>query len=240
MVKKLFCIVLLIGFIASCNIGESATEKINTATSITILIDHTDGITKEQQARLIHEISILKDSLKENDQLTIYEVSGSYEKIAEQYTPLYSTTIPANPNECNEITTTCKKVQKRYDTFEQTFSDTLTNISFDTSYDNSYILESLQMIVTTKQFQSFQNKKFIIFSNMLQNSKAVSHYRNYDTIENLQKELHIFNVKGTLINTKVDINMLPDNKRLQDEKLREWWGDYFKITNANTVNILIF
>lgn len=229
-----------IALLASCdvNIRQPKVKK-----STIVLIDRTDGITKEQRARFFHEITFLKDQLNENDQLIIYDVPGSYKEGLKQYKPLFSATIPPNPEDCNEINTTCgpgSTNQKNFDNFEKTFSDTFANISFNKTSDNSYILESIRMIIATKKFQSLDNKKFVIFSNMLQNSKAVSHYRKYNDVSDLRKHLYILHIDGTLSNTEVYIFMLPDQQRYQTKNLNKWWVDYFNIGNPSSINIQTF
>jgi hypothetical protein len=240
--RKFFSIIIVIGLLVLVygGIGFAKTAEVKKA--VIILIDRTDGITKEQRARFFHEITFLKDQLNENDQLIIYEVPGAYKEKLEKYQSLFSATIPINPDNCDDTWKTCSgpnsEIEKKYKLFQKSFSDIFANMQFDKNSNNSYILEAIRMIVTTKEFKSFPSKKFILFSNLLQNSTSISHYRKYASISTL-KESYLFSINDVFVNTDVYVYMLPDG-RYQTTKLIKWWWAYFNIGKPKSLKIQIF
>jgi len=205
-----------------------------------IIVDRTDPLTTNQQIRILQEINLLKDELRTNDIIAIYEVTGTLEVNFKNPLLIYNQLIPPNGNNCNELTTTCNYVEEDFKNFEDSFSKTIGNIKFDKSSNRSYILESIRMISKTKEFTSVKNKKVVIFSNMLQNSETISHYRNYKSISELQNTSYLLDIDGSLIDTEVQIYMLLDRGDLQTKKLKQWWLDYFNITKATTTTIRTF
>ena len=243
--RKLVSLVVVLGLLALAGTTIVGCEKSTEAkppppkTTI-ILIDRTDGILKEQQSQFLYELKILKDDLVEKDRLIIYDVPGDTKKYLKEYNPLYSSIVPQNPDTCNSITTTCKFVKENYEKYESKFSEAINNIVLDKTYDKSYILEAIRMISRTKEIESLKNKKFVIFSNMLQNSAALTHYRKYSKIKELPKDLYILDINNALFKTNVFVYMLRTNDRLQNKKLEQWWSDYFNIAKANSVTIQKF
>lgn len=85
----------------------------------------------------------------------------------------------------------------------------------------------------SKEFKRFSNKKLLIFSNMLQNSESFTHYSNYNSINESQS--YVLDVKNMLINTKLQVFILQDRKKLQNDKLLCWWKEYFKLTGIQNM-----
>lgn len=208
-----------------------------------VLIDRTDGITLKQQIRFMKEFNYLRSQLKPGDYLAVYEVIGNLGVIdggLSDYSPLYRSYVPRQGKDANEWIENPRMIDQEYQRFENELKESVLAVKFSEECKNSYIIESIRFIVRTLEFRDLDNKKLVIFSNMLQNSETLTHYGQYRSVAKLAKESYVMDIEGMMHNTEVYVYILPDNSGRQDIELRKWWEEYFDYLGVHLLKLLRF
>ena len=105
----------------------------------------------------------------------------------------------------------------------------------DESYNSSAILETLSFVSKALKADKSANKRLIIFSDMIQNSSAVSFYKikNFDAdaqLKKVEKEYLVFDLPNTSVQVAGVGTGITDKRA---RAIEHFWKKYFEKTGAS-------
>ena len=109
-------------------------------------------------------------------------------------------------------------------------------------YDESPIMETIKRLTENKSFSSIaENKKIIIISDMLQNTRPINHYKKYSP-DTFVESKYFNQIKPELNNTCVTIYYLassdPKARKFQGERHKNFWEKFFIKSNADCFSLI--
>lgn len=146
-----------------------------------VLIDASDPISPVQTEAIRREVDALRDTLPRHGAFEIYLVGETIEATRQ---PLFKACNPGNPDDVDELTGSRKLVAQKWSTgFAEPMAAAFAKAVPHGTEKTSPIMESIQSVAVTAFGGPKLNevpKRFVIVSDMMQNTPAFSHYRSTD------------------------------------------------------------
>ena len=136
-----------------------------------------------------------------------------------------------------------RRLRMKFDSqFGRPLDKVLDNLRKGETYDESPIMETIQRLTEDKSFSSIaENKKIIIISDMLQNTRPINHYKKYSP-DTFVESKYFNQIKPELNNTCVTIYYLassdPKARNFQGERHKNFWRKVFKKSNADSYPLI--
>lgn len=205
---------------------------------ISIIFDKSDSFNSIQQKFLKRFFSNLKHNMKEGTYLSIYSVKENVSEIIE---PSFVICSPRTGENANALYENPEKIKRKWkEKFEEPLSQQISSYMTPSEANSSPIMEMLQVVALSLPLESDnRQKKIIVISDMLQNTKGWSHYRGQFNIEKLKKTSYYKKIMTNLKNTQVTILLVRRKKyeSLQTKKLAYFWDNYIKLMNGQMISI---
>lgn len=178
--------------------------------------------------------------MNQGDELLTYELTTSLHDVK----PIFRICSPGvNPSDwdaARDLTEGRELVKRQWDQFESRLSE-LFAITESADLQSSPILEFLAVIATrhipSKRSGSEKKIHVIIYSDLLQSSPVLSHYKQYPDVEDFRETSQYRNSKSDLHNVDVSIYRL-ERKRdgiWQTPRHYYWWTDLIKAYGGTIV-----
>ena len=144
---------------------------------------------------------------------------------------------------CQSLLRKPEKVAKKFELqFGLSLQKVLDKLRKGETYDESPIIETIQRLTQSENFSSIaENRKIIIISDMLQNTRPINHYKKYSADSFIESK-YFNEVKPELNNTDVIIYYLASNnskaRNFQGERHKNFWRKVFKKSNADSYSLI--
>lgn len=237
--------VIVLGIFAALNFqATSDQEKIDQSTyckkdkdsEITvILIDHTDTITTIQRAALENRLWDIVNSVGKNSKIKLYEVNNVK---AQVLNPAIDICNPGSEKDVNEFTGNKMLAHKKFEErFRKPLKLILDGILSKENATNSPIMEAIQSVAVTSfigEEKAAEKKRFILVSDLLENTKNYSLYKSEVNFEDFKNSEHWKSVRSDLSDVDVEIFFLRRNgaDKFQNTNLRKFWINFFEEQRA--------
>lgn len=232
---------LLVGFIVlvcfalvSAFISVHKWDNPDPAAHVVMVLDLTDGLSDEQYRALLDEFEHLRNGLKVGERFSLYAIQDG-ELAGTRAVKLFSKRRPRDGSQANIKNSNPKRIKQRFrKEFQDPLQHALEGLDYTQEAATTPILETLRTVARTPDFAGAKTRKLVLFSNMLENSNWISHYRKHESIARLQeRSLRVFDVQGILSEAKVIVFQIPEkNSDLQNAAHLQWWRDYFEYAEA--------
>lgn len=207
-------------------------------TSTAIILDLTDGLRDYQVKAFKEEMAYCVKDMLANDKLLLYIIKQSPGDKYAQIVKLFSKCKPDDGSDASSITDNKRLLKERYNVkFVDALQKVINGIDFGQMSDDSPILGTLYKTSKDPSFFEADNKKIIIFSNMMENSQLISHYaiKQFDFEQTSKLLPRVLDVGNSLRNTNVTVFLIP-NKYNYSAHMK-WWGEYFKHVHIDTLTV---
>jgi len=200
-----------------------------------ILIDHTDIITTIQKAALENRLWDIVNATGKNSKIKLYEVNNVNAKVL---SPAIDVCNPGNENDVNEFTGNKMLAHKKFEErFRKPLKVILDGILSKENATNSPIMGAVQSVAVTSfigEEQAAEKKRFILVSDLLENTKNYSLYKSEIDFENFKSSEHWKSIRSDLNNVDVEIFFLRRNgaDKFQNTNLRKFWINFFEEQGA--------
>jgi hypothetical protein len=200
-----------------------------------ILVDETDPLSEGQARRLRAVLDRTAQSVVLHERLTILLLDP-----ASPYEPrrIFSMCAPRNPQQERYVDGNQRLAQKRWDdAFGKPLNDAIAQLMLVPSSPQSPIVEALKGITWLEDFgPDLARRRLILFSDMLQNTEGLSHYRGRPDFVRWSATEHASRHRIQFTNVEVRIEYLqrPETLRLQTEDHRRFWADFFEAAGAHS------
>ncbi len=190
-----------------------------------LLLDKTDAVNKRQRTSIIEIVEDTRNRLNSGDKISLFLLEGSPKAMP---TAKISLCNPGQGNNVNPFFKNPKKIQKKYnDKFKVPLDEILSSMLIAGEADSSPIVETIENLFSRKDFdQTVPERRLVIISDLLQNSRRFSHYKKDKTYNQLNhdSEVFIYNLEE-FINTKVSVYYINRNikKTTQNILHLEFW-----------------
>lgn len=153
-----------------------------------VLLDQTDSFGSITKSDLEVQIRDLFGTIQENHEISIFTVDSTQEKVLD---PIIQVCNPGDPDKADPLIRSKEIIRRRLrEKFWQPLEEALSNLLNKKEAPSSPIMESVQSVSIT-HFQSIKRRsiprRLIIISDFLQNSAAVSFYRDNPNYEHFKK-----------------------------------------------------
>lgn len=206
-----------------------------------VLLDMTDSYSYIQISDIKLRIENLIRSLPEGEQLKVYFLKDI---VDETVKPAITICNPGRGEGKSYLYSNPKLIEKKWeDQFYKPLKNTINAISDGKTYSTSPIIEIIQLI-NILEFKShindFGKNKLIIISDMIQNSKEYSFFRNDVDIKRFNQSTYFDKYKSNMMNFEVDLMFIRRTKykELQSQRQVDFWINYFTIQNAEINKII--
>ena len=171
-----------------------------------VLIDQTDSFGPITKSDLEVQIRDLFGTIKENHEVSIFTVESTLEKVLD---PIIQVCNPGDPDKADPLIRSKEIIRRKLqEKFWQPLEEVLRNLLEKKEAPLSPIMESVQSVSIT-HFQSTKRRsvprRLIIISDLLQNSDAVSFYRDNPDYERFKKTLEFRGLNPDLRDVDVEI-----------------------------------
>jgi len=240
------CLFILIGIVVVTNIVNSNKVELDKNTlcptkepprgHTVILVDRTDPLAQNQTKWLSELVNKIKVSLSVYEKLSIIPIT---EESGKFLNPIFSLCSPRQGDNANPFYENPRKLRIKFDLqFGRPLDELLDNLRKGETYDESPIIETIQRLTEDKSFSSIaENRNIIIISDMLQNTRPLSHYKKYSA-DTFVESKYFNEIKPELNNTCVKIYYLassnPKARNFQGERHKKFWKKFFKKSNTDT------
>lgn len=218
------------------NIDPSTFCKREKSTEVTvILIDHTDVITTIQRAALESRLWDVVNSTGKNSKIKLYEVNNIN---AQVLTPAIDICNPGSEKDVNEFTGNKILAHKKFEErFRKPLKLILDGILSKENAKDSPIMEAVQSVAVSSfigEEHSAEKKRFILVSDLLENTKNYSLYKTDIDFENFKNSEHWKSVRSDLDDIDVEIFFLRRDgaDKFQNTNLRKFWINFFEDQGA--------
>jgi hypothetical protein len=193
-----------------------------------ILLDATDSVSEIQKISLANLMIEIRESIVKDGAIAVYSVNGN----GQISRPEVEICNPGSPEQINQLTTGARLAKKRWD---KEFSKPL-NLLFAKSFGSgdapiSPILEAVQAI-SAQSFDALKARnlenipmRLIIVSDLIQNSKSISFYKNIPSLAQFKKSKLYKRLKASLNRVDVEIHLInrETKRNVQNVKLVNFW-----------------
>ena len=205
---------------------------------LAILIDSTDSLTSSQKSYALDRVASLANAVKQGAKVAVYVIKGEDEELIE---PVFSRCSPRNPAHADPLIENLDRIQER---FEQEFRKPLLaavqQATSDAVASSSPILESIQAVSELREFSTIvPERRLLIISDMLQNTRGCSHYQGDDYQESIACTRYASTVVANLSMVEVEIICLRriQARALQTPSHTDFWEEYFDASGATKPEI---
>lgn len=200
---------------------------------IVMILDLTDGWSEEQHRAFLTEFRRQQDKLRVGELISIYAIekedSGKDAKIEK----LFSKCRPRDGENADPFTENKERLKERFsEQFMGPLNQAVNSLDPEQTAEKTPILETLLTISLADCFAGAQRKELVLFSNMLENSDTISHYRQgwKDFNQLIEKSFWVLDVKDAFLDAEVTVFHLKDEAYTDEHK--QWWKDYFSYAGA--------
>ena len=200
-----------------------------------MLIDRTDPFTAEQAAQLRHLFQNLREQVKADELLSVFLINGDVPTLAH---PVLSRCNPGDQSTASEWTSNRRRVQAEWrQTFEAPLDDLLGSMLPPARAQRSPIIETLHAVMMRAEAGATRPRRVIIFSDMLENTPAISHYGKRPDPARLAAQLKASGALPDLSGVAVEILYLNNSRdaRFQGASHIEWWRRFLGEAGAQSL-----
>jgi uncharacterized protein len=205
-----------------------------------ILVDRTDPLSQNQSKWLFILVNKIKANLPVYGKLSIIPITKESGKFLN---PIFSLCSPRQGNKANPFYENPRKLKSFFDLqFGRPLQKVLNNLSKGETYSESPIIESIQRLTQAETFSTIaENRKIIIISDMLQNTRSINHYKKYSADSFIESK-YFNEIKPELNNTDVIVYYLasniPKTLKYQGERHKKFWKNFFIESNAASFKLI--
>ena len=198
-----------------------------------ILVDKSDPPNDSQLRQIKQRIGEVKDNLGFLDRLSIVTMGASGHA-----NEIFSKCNPGRGEQANQFYENPTMVQNNFDkNFGSAFNNALEAAISEGKANASYIMESIQNIITNINFNSnISKRKLIIFSDMLQHSKKYSQYKQISTYKRFLETKYGQSLLTDMNDVEIVVYLIMRrDRRININSLVEFWITYFEEQGATPV-----
>ncbi len=199
------------------------------AAQIAILVDPSDSLTSVQRSVVPRILETIEFDAPETAEIRVYALSRAGRG---DTASVLRTCVPAHPDDVSPLTGNPQIAAREYEEFTTSLQSELSAL-LDVQGDIvSPLLEGIQAAVVNA-FQprtSNMPRQLLIASDMLQNSPALSFYREVVDFGSLSRNPDFGTLRVDLSGVEVSVFLLArggEAGRLQAGNMRRFWEDYF-------------
>lgn len=199
------------------------------AAQIAILVDPSDSLTAVQRSVVPRILETIEFDAPETAEVRVYALARAGRG---DTTSLLRTCVPAHPESVSSVTGNPRIAARVYEEFSMSLRDDLSALLGVQGDVVSPLLEGIQVAAVTA-FQprtSNMPRQLLIVSDMLQNSPAMSFYREAVDFGPLSRNPDYGTLRVDLSGVEVSVFLLArggEAGRLQAANMRRFWEDYF-------------
>lgn len=204
-----------------------------------VLVDETDSLTPIQADFFSAQMEQMVGEMKPGELLSVYAITGDP---AESRKPRIEVCKLRDGSDASRLTENEKKMRKQFDIHfkapVEALVDTLTQKR--ASGAASPIMEAIQFVSVNsfKKRNVKGDRRLIIFSDMLQNTKAYSFYDAKPSIERFKQSAYAAQTKTYLPGVEVSLYYFATRPELQTNDNVEFWKAYFKNAGARLDTVI--
>jgi len=197
-------------------------------------IDKTDEFTPDQQRAMEAQLRQHHHDLKTGDRLTVVLLTpGGKESLSQV---LFDRCRPPSSDEADPLISNRQKIGKRFESaFVAPFEAALQVLRVAEPAEASPLLESIYGLAHSKELSepAARQRYLIFYSDMLQNSAVLSHFKPNYRFEQLVAGRSMYLDVASLSGVEVVVNRVANRHRThQTEAQREFWKQYFDHTHV--------
>lgn len=196
-----------------------------------LVIDRTDVIDRVALQALERLIERVKADMKQNERFSVFSIEADRSYLPR---PLFSLCNPGTKRQANVIVQTPEKIQRRFEKeFAEPLQKMMSELSPKKEAEISPILETITAISQMDDFNdSLVERRLILFSDMLQNSRYTHYNRSYDFPKFLDGFPSFAAI--SLNNVRVEISYITRKRAraLQGNEHMAFWRRFFNHTGA--------
>jgi hypothetical protein len=200
-----------------------------------ILIDTTDNYTPVQKKWIKNQLEEIIKATEKHEKVSVYTINENYEGAL---LPLKSQCNPGDASDINPLTGNKKMTKINWDNeFIKPLHGEFDELLNKKESSQSPIMEIIQAI-SIAAFQSETSsvrKKLFVFSDMIQNTSNVSHYKDSLKFKEFRNSPEYFKVRTDLQDVVVKIFYMRRTGAEEIQKgtaLAQFWAKYFKSMDA--------
>ena len=204
-----------------------------------VLVDETDPLTAIQADFFEAQMEQTVREMPAGGLLSVYTIT---EDPAESRKPLIEVCKPRDGSDANALTENERKMQKR---FKKSFAEPVRQLVDELAAarspgEASPIMEAIQFVsVNSFKKRDVQGeRRLILFSDMLQNTKAFSLYESSPSIERFKKSDYAAQTKTYLPGVDVSLYYFATRPELQGYPNVDFWKAYFKGAQARVDTVV--
>lgn len=198
-----------------------------------IVIDQTDPYTNMQKESFKVRVQQLIRHVPQNYLVSLYTFNS---QINDHISPVIDLCNPGNGDDLSEFTDNVNRIKKRYsDNFLIPMEQTIDQIETSMEDNNSPIFEALQLVNLYTFIKDPNNieKKLIIVSDLIHNTKDISMYKmNNINFNNFKKSFLFQKLKTDLSGVHIKVLLLNRRPDIQNLNLINFWEQYFLSVGA--------
>lgn len=208
---------------------------------VAVLLDLSDPINPVQRADVLNRLLDLRDEIPRYGSIEIYAAGSTTEGLR---TPLFKACNPGRPDEINQWAEPLQKARNRWQNeFETPLRTTLEQSLLSQPANESPILESIQSVSISAYSGNRLTgapKRLVIVSDMLQNTKNLSHYRERPDFARFRQSSSYVHTRAILEGVEIEILYLRrrDASHIQDRHHIEFWQQYFADQGGTIVHVV--
>jgi hypothetical protein len=203
-----------------------------------LVIDRTDPFTREQARQLRQLFQKLRGELAVHELLSTFLITAEVPTVAR---PVLSRCNPGDPSSVNEWIDSLRRVQERWrESFGKPIDDLLEELLRAARAERSPIIATLRAVAARFDFASPAPRRLIIFSDMLENMGAITHYGKRPDPDHLAAQIKVSGTLPELTGVTVEIVYLGNSRdaRFQGPAHLEWWRRFLNAAGARSVNVI--
>ena len=202
-----------------------------------VILDVTDTLSAVQQQTIRNRLIEIQNGIARFDRVDVFLIG---QETQTQLESIVTACNPGNPSQVDELTTGLKFIAEKYRTiFFEPLDLVFKNTLQAPEAQKSPIIESIQAEAVTTFDAEPKNRgrvgmTLIIISDMLQNSSALSMYREIPSFRTFAALPDFRTLGANLKGVQVEVLVIPRKTALNitDKKLSEFWDEYFQAQGA--------
>ncbi len=206
-----------------------------------ILLDRTDSFGATTRADLNNQIWNCLIESEENHEISIFAVDSTREKTLD---PLIQVCNPGDPDEADPLIESAAIIRRKWNQkFRQPLEKVLKNLLTEKEAPLSPIMESVQSVSIT-HFQAAGRdtipRRLIIISDLLQNSDAISFYRELPDFNRFQRTPEARGLNPDLRDVDIEIWLIQRRQSQQGDggSLLKFFQSWLKEHGGRVVRVL--
>lgn len=202
-----------------------------------VLIDNTDPYRFIQREAFLQRIKTLAAvKIPEGYLVSVYLLGSDFTQNAK---PVFEKCNPGQGTGKTDLNSNVQRVKKRY---QNEFIDPLVKVAdsllLKESSVQSPIFEMLKIAgIGFERINSQGERKLILFSDMIPNTKEFSMYKGNSDFAAFDKTPYGQISRASLDNVQVEVELLKNKPEIQGEKMIHFWENYFNKSGATLVSV---